>query len=214
MYEFATGPLVWIGVLAFVLGSVWRLLSLIGPVKRDKVVLPYMHPRHGARSILVWLTPYRPRNTRLRPFFTLYSFLFHICLIVTPLFLAAHVALWDRAWGLSWWTLPEGVATFMTFVVLAAGLCFLLRRLADPTVRYVTGPGDFVLLAVVTAPFVTGLLAYYQVFDYRTVVTIHGWTGALWLAAIPFTRISHMLFFPLTRAYMGSEFGFRHARDW
>jgi hypothetical protein len=32
---------------------------------------------------------------------------------------------------------------------------------------------------------------------------------------IPFTRIAHMLFFPLTRAYMGSEFGYvRGTRDW
>ncbi len=35
------------------------------------------------------------------------------------------------------------------------------------------------------------------------------------LVAIPFTRLSHMLFAPLTRAYMGSEFGgIRHAKDW
>ena len=32
---------------------------------------------------------------------------------------------------------------------------------------------------------------------------------------IPFTRIAHMLFFPVTRAYMGSEFGFvRGTKDW
>jgi nitrate reductase gamma subunit len=214
MYEFATGPLVWIGVLAFILGSVYRLLTLIGPVKRDKVIVPYMSWRYSARSVLNWLTPYRTRNMRMRPFFTLYSFLFHICLIATPILLAAHVAIWDRTWGIRWWSLPGDLANLMTFVVVAAGFFFLLRRIANPAVRYVTGPGDLGLLAVVLAPFVTGLLAYYQVFDYRTVVTIHGWTGAVWLAAIPFTRISHMIFFPLTRGYMGSEFGFRHARDW
>jgi hypothetical protein len=41
------------------------------------------------------------------------------------------------------------------------------------------------------------------------------WTGALFLGMIPFTRIAHMLYFPLTRAYMGSEFGYvRNAKDW
>jgi nitrate reductase gamma subunit len=59
------------------------------------------------------------------------------------------------------------------------------------------------------------LMAYYQLFPYDTIVTVHIWTGALWLAMIPFTRIAHMLYFPLTRAYMGSEFGYvRNARDW
>ena len=39
--------------------------------------------------------------------------------------------------------------------------------------------------------------------------------GAVWLAVIPFTRIVHMLFYPFTRAYMGSEFGYvRSAKDW
>jgi hypothetical protein len=39
--------------------------------------------------------------------------------------------------------------------------------------------------------------------------------GEIMLAAIPFTRLSHMVFSPLTRAYAGSEFGkIRRARDW
>ena len=40
-------------------------------------------------------------------------------------------------------------------------------------------------------------------------------SGEIMLIAIPFTRLSHMIFSPLTRAYMGSEFGnVRHAKDW
>jgi hypothetical protein len=82
-------------------------------------------------------------------------------------------------------------------------------------VRLVTSPGDFLLATLVLAPFATGLLAYYQLFEYQIIVIIHMWTGAIWLAMIPFTRISHMLFFPLTRAYMGCEFGYvRGTRDW
>jgi hypothetical protein len=58
-------------------------------------------------------------------------------------------------------------------------------------------------------------MAYYQILSYQVIIVIHMWAGAAWMAMIPFTRISHMLFFPLTRAYMGSEFGFvRNARDW
>jgi hypothetical protein len=44
---------------------------------------------------------------------------------------------------------------------------------------------------------------------------MHILSGEVMLAAIPFTRLSHMLFFPFTRGYMGSEFGgVRHAKDW
>jgi nitrate reductase gamma subunit len=46
-------------------------------------------------------------------------------------------------------------------------------------------------------------------------VIAHILAGEVMLVAIPFTRLSHMVFSPLTRAYMGSEFGkVRMARDW
>jgi nitrate reductase gamma subunit len=152
---------------------------------------------------------------RLRPAFTLLSFLFHICLLLTPILTVAHVMLWEESWGVSWWTLPDTLSKVMAIIVLCGGLTFALRRIANPTVRFVTSASDFVLVLLVLAPFATGLMAYYQLFDYQTIVIIHMWTGAIWLAMIPFTRIAHMLFFPLTRAYMGSEFGFvRGTRDW
>jgi nitrate reductase gamma subunit len=82
-------------------------------------------------------------------------------------------------------------------------------------VRYVTSASDYIILAIVAAPFITGFLAYYQWFGYQFFLNLHILTGEIMLVAIPFTRLSHMLFAPLTRAYMGSEFGgVRHAKDW
>jgi len=79
----------------------------------------------------------------------------------------------------------------------------------------VTSVSDYALLGLVAAPFVTGLLAYFQLGDVRVMTLAHILSGELMLGAIPFTRISHMLYAPLTRAYLGSEFGgVRHARDW
>ncbi|MGD8395405.1 MAG: respiratory nitrate reductase subunit gamma [Candidatus Eiseniibacteriota bacterium] len=215
MYEFASGPLVWIAFAIFVGGSAYRIVSTVREARKDKVVLPYMSWKYGLRSILHWIVPFGARNMRLRPFFTVMSFVFHACLVLTPVFTLGHVSLWRQSWGLSWWTLPGGLSTLMTVIVVSGSIVFALRRLADPTVRYVTTPSDFFLLAVVVAPFATGLMAYFQVLDYTTILVVHIWSGALWLAVVPFTRIVHMIFFPLTRGYMGSEFGFvRNARDW
>jgi nitrate reductase gamma subunit len=215
MYEFARGPLVWIAFAVLLVGSVYRVVSIVKLSKKDKVVQSYMNWKFGLRSIVRWVIPYGTTNMRIRPLFTLLSFLFHICLLLTPIFAAAHVFLWKESWGISWWTLPDTLSKVMVILVLCVGLMFVLRRIANPTVRFVTSPSDYVLVVLVLAPFATGLMAYYQMFDYHTIVIIHMWTGALWLAMIPFTRISHMLFFPLTRAYMGSEFGFvRGSKDW
>ena len=65
------------------------------------------------------------------------------------------------------------------------------------------------------APFVTGFVAYHQWINYPLFLNLHILSGEIMLAAIPFTRLSHMIFAPFTRAYMGSEFGaVRHAKDW
>ena len=116
---------------------------------------------------------------------------------------------------MSWWTLPDSLSKVMTVIVILGGIAFVMRRIGNPTVRLVSSAGDFVVVVFVLAPFVTGLMAYYQLFNYDVVIIVHQCAGAVWLAMIPFTRIAHMLYFPLTRAYMGCEFGFvRNARDW
>jgi nitrate reductase gamma subunit len=215
MYEFSRGPLVWVAFGVLLIGSIYRVVSTIRMAKKDKVVLPYMKWKFGLRSIMHWVVPYAATNMRMRPAFTFLSFVFHGCLLLTPILTLGHVALWKESWGVSWWTLPDTLSKVMTIIVLVGGTTFILRRIANPAVRFVTSVGDFVLVVLVIAPFATGLLAFYQVFDYRTIIIIHMWTGAVWLAMIPFTRIAHMLYFPLTRAYMGSEFGYvRNAKDW
>ena len=79
-----------------------------------------------------------------------------------------------------------------------------------------TFASDYVLLATAASPFITGFLAFHQLFfDYKVIVTLHILFGEVILMAIPFTRLVHMLFFWLTRAHTGSEFGaVRHSRDY
>ena len=103
----------------------------------------------------------------------------------------------------------------MTLVVVGSCIFFLVRRLVLPEVQYVTSASDYVILAIVAAPFITGFIAYHQWVNYQFFMILHIISGEIMLVAIPFTRLSHMLFSPFTRAYMGSEFGgVRNAKDW
>jgi nitrate reductase gamma subunit len=216
VYQFISGPMVWISLIVFVGGTVYQLMRLILLVNRkEKFIFSYMSWKYSLRSILHWITPFATKNWRLHPLLTIVTFSFHICLILAPVFLLSHIILWDESWSISWWSIPERLADFMTLVVIAGCIFFLVRRLKLPEVRFVTSASDYIILALVVAPFITGFLAYHQVFAYRVVLILHILTGEIMLIAIPFTRLIHMLFAPLTRAYMGSEFGgIRHARDW
>jgi nitrate reductase gamma subunit len=215
MYSFASGPLVWIAFVVFVGGMAFQLAVMLKLAKKDKVVYPYMSAKYGLRSLLHWVVPFASKNMRMRYETTMVSFAFHICLMLTPLFLTAHIAMFAFAWGPSWLSFSERTADWLTITVIFASIFFLIRRSMLPEVRFVTSASDYLLLAVAVVPFVTGFVAHRQWFDYETIMVIHMISGAAMLMAIPFTKLSHMLFFPFTRSYMGSEFGaVRHARDW
>ncbi len=219
IYEFVTGPLAWVAWGVFVLGSAWRLVSMYKLAKaKDTASLAFMDWGFSLRSIFNWLIPFNALGWRKNPAMTVGTFAFHISLIVAPIFLVAHVTLWDEFFGISYPALPDTVADAMTLVVIAACLFFAGRRLMMPEVRYITTGKDWLALVIVLAPFLTGFLAYHQVggaAGYDALIVAHIVAGEIMLAAIPFTRLSHMVFAAFTRAYMGSEFGgVRHARDW
>jgi nitrate reductase gamma subunit len=216
LYNLVSGPLAWLAFIIFIGGSLYRLTNLVVLVhKKEKFIYSYMSLKYSLRSILRWSTPFATENMRKHAVLTIVAFAFHICLILTPVFLLAHVILIEESWDLNWWTLPDVAAEIMTLIVIGGCVFFLVRRMVNPEVKFVTFASDYIILGIVAAPFVTGLLAYYQWFGYQIFVILHILSGEVMLVAIPFTRLSHMFFAPLTRAYMGSEFGgVRKARDW
>ena len=216
LYNFVTGPIAWAAFIIFIAGSLYRLINMLYLVnKKEKFIYTYMSFKYSFRSIFHWIIPFATVNWKRHPVLTVVTFAFHICLIITPVFLLSHTILWDESWNISLWTLPDGVADIMTLVVVGSCIFFLVRRLVSPEVQFVTTVSDYAILAIVAAPFITGFIAYHQWINYQFFMILHIISGEIMLVAIPFTRLSHMLFSPFTRAYMGSEFGgVRNAKDW
>jgi len=216
LYNFITGPLAWAAFIVFIAGSLYRLINMFYLVnKKEKFIYTYMSFKYSFRSIFHWIIPFATTNWKMHPVLTIVTFAFHICLIITPVFLLSHAILWDESWNISLWSLSDGVADIMTLIVVGSCIFFLVRRLVLQEVQYVTSASDYVILAIVAAPFVTGFIAYHQWVNYQFFMILHIISGEIMLVSIPFTRLSHMLFSPFTRAYMGSEFGgVRNAKDW
>ncbi len=216
LYQIVSGPLVWVAFIIFLGGSVYRIWQLYSLARRkENFIFSFFSLKHSLRSIVRWLTPFATVNMRNHPVMTVVAFAFHICLLLVPVFLLGHIVLWEEAWHIQWWHLPDTVADNMTLIVIAACVFFLVRRLTQPEVRYVTDASDYILLAIVAAPFITGFYCFHQWPGYTVAHILHILSGEVMLIAIPFTRLSHMLFSAFTRGYTGSEFGsVRHARDW
>ena len=216
IYDFVTGPLAWTAFIIFIGGSIYRIVSMAKLAKqKDTVVYAYTDPFYALRSILHWIIPFGSENMKKNPAMTVVTFAFHISLLIAPIFLFAHIALVKESWDISWFYISDSIADIMTLIVIASCVFFLVRRQKLPEVKYLTTASDYILLAIVAAPFITGFWAYHQFPGYTLMAILHILSGEVMLAAIPFTRLSHAIFFPFTRGYMGSEFGsVRHANDW
>ena len=214
MYDFVTGPLVWIAFLIFFFGLIARAVWYVKGLNWQMDRVAYRpHMRHGikgaARSIFFWLFPYGTHSWRQNPVFTFLVFIFHIGLLVTPVFLLGHNILLKTSWGFSLPTISETAADVLTFAVIVSALFLVLRRIALTEVRIITNAYDYLLVAIAVAPFVTGLLARYQVADYQFWLIAHILSGEILLIAIPLTKLSHFVLFFMTRAQLGMDYGIK-----
>ena len=216
IYNFVSGPLVWLAFIIFIGGSIYKIRNLIVLVnKKERFIYTYMSLKYSLRSIMHWIVPFATVNWRKRPVMTITTFVFHAGIVIMPFFISAHVIMFHDAWGFSWGRLPEGFTDFVTLLVIICSFIFLLRRVALKEVKYLTDASDYLVLLIAAAPFITGFFAYHHVGNYHFWLILHMLSGEIMLIAIPFTRLSHMLYAVFTRAYIGSEFGkIRHARDW
>jgi nitrate reductase gamma subunit len=163
----------------------------------------------AARSIYKWLIPYGTRSWRTQPVMTAAFFGFHISAVAVPLFLAGHNMFLESKTGFSLITLAPALADFLSWLAVGCGFILILRRVVLPEVRIMTTLYDYFILFLAMAPFVTGLMARYQVGHYGFWLNLHIFLGELLLIAIPFTKMSHVFLFFASRAQLGMDFGIK-----
>jgi nitrate reductase gamma subunit len=215
IYELVRGPFAWVALIVFVAGSLYRIVATLVSAKKDPALYPAVSFKDGLRSILHGLVPFGSTYMRRQPLFAVVTIGFHLCVIILPLFLLAHIVLWYESWEILWWSLPDLLADIMAVWVILACVYFLVRRWTVPEVQQVTRPTDILLPVIILLIFLTGFLAYHQWGPYRPILILHILAGEILLVAIPFSKLGHMLFFMFSRAYMGAEFGkVVKAKEW
>lgn len=215
VYLFLTGPLFWAALAICLIGLAVRVGLYIRGLswQLDRVayrVYPKLALIGALRSIGFWLVPFGSHGWRRQPFMTVVFFGFHAGLILVPLFLLAHNQfLADKIGFALPWTLSAGTADLLSWMVIASALLLLIRRLALAEVRILTTPYDLLLLALATAPFITGLLARYEVGNYTFWLLAHILSAEILLIAIPFTKLSHIVLFFASRAQLGMDYAIK-----
>ncbi len=214
-FLFVEGPLLWIAFLTFFIGSILRAaLFLSVSRKRDKIIYQYFSWKYVLATLGRWLLPLNKDVTK-NPVFTILGYMFHICLIVVPIWFSGHISLWEESrFEWSWTPIPDGLADRMTLIFLAIALFFLLRRIVSADIRLLSTFSDYLLIVVVAMPFITGYFLTNGTVDNigflgENIQLIHMLSGELMLILIPFTKLSHFILFFFSRGATAIEFGRR-----
>ncbi|WP_300674026.1 hypothetical protein [Desulfoluna sp.] len=216
LYAFMTGIGFQLALMICFCGTVLKLLLFFKRVARkDRAFLTFFSFKYAGRSLLCHLVPFISRTSRIHPEMTTATAIFHGAVLSLPLFYSAHGVLLADSGLPRLPRFPEPLSDILALAALGALLFFLGRRLFLRTVRYISTPGDHLLLFSLIALFASGLWARFQMPGFPEATLIHLMAGNLLIASIPFTRLSHIFYVLLTRGYAGSEFGgVRMAKDW
>jgi hypothetical protein len=214
--EFARGPLFYTALLIFVGGMIYRLVRvLMLGWSRDRV--PPKGSKAGGviltfiKAILIWpFIPWIKRTYSKNPVIYLAGGLFHLSLFVVLILGTAHMLVWKSLLGFGWWTLPLPIVDWLAAGGIVAMLVLILHRATHPVMKLITGPAEVLNWLFVFIPMLTGYVMTHHLGPrYEVSFSLHMLSVDWLLIWIPFSRISHFIFYFFSRTIHGQEFGKR-----
>lgn len=152
--------------------------------------------------------PWVMESTRKGIFFYLTFVIFHVG-VVAGIFLA-FVSSLNRPFL----EIPAVANVFL--VVLAAAFLVsvgrIFRRVGRPVMRLISTPDDYFSLSMLTVWFFSGFLAEAHIsgrLESEWFLTVYLALTSFFLLYVPFSKISHYLYYPFTRYWIGRTLGHR-----
>ena len=202
--EWAKGPVFIFALTFMVLGLIRHVVLTLWEVARamrragDKT-LPY---GQIVTATVKWLFPVGKVKDRL--VLSVTSVLFHFAIIIVPLFLGGHIALWARGLGIpwssvSWLVIPNWRADVLTILAIITAVALVIQRAAARATRSLSRFQDYALPLIIAVPFASGFLVMHagmNPFSYEAMLFVHVMSANLVFVLIPITKLSHMALIP------------------
>jgi nitrate reductase gamma subunit len=200
--QWAMGPLFWTAFTFMVLGLLRHVGLTIweGARAYRKAGDKNFPVSQLVGNTLRWLIPLR--TLRNRWLYSLTTVLFHVGVILVPLFLAGHIKLWREGIGLSWPALPNGLATTLTWIVIATAVVVVIQRVSARDSRALGRFQDYAIPLFIAVPFLTGFLVMHPAwnpFGRDSTLLVHVLSADLLIFLVPVTKLSHMILMPFTQ---------------
>ena len=201
--DFAKGPLFAVTFTFMVVGLgrhiVLQTLQLRRCVKR--LAIQKIAVGKNIKEMARWMIPVG-RVHSSQPLLTVMSVLLHMGLLLVPLFLADHIAMWYAALGVRWPGLPPLVADGLTLMAIVAATILFGWRLLEAGARNLISASDYCLLATLVVSFGSGFMAMHPAVNplaYNMMLLIHVLSAELVFVLIPTTKLAHCVLFPFLR---------------
>jgi nitrate reductase gamma subunit len=148
-------------------------------------------------ATLKWLFPIGKMKDQF--FLSLTSALFHIVILIVPIFLGGHIVLWTRGLGLSWPAISNSVADVLTIVAIIAAVALVIQRVSGRATRVLSRFQDYALPLIIAVPFVSGFMLMHPAsnpFSFEAMFFIHAMSANVIFVLIPLTKLSHLALMP------------------
>lgn len=150
--------------------------------------------------------PWAMESTRKNLFFYLHFTVFHLgvaCAIVLS-FIIPYVP------GLLKFPVIVGIIQAFTAAAFIIGCGRMIRRIVSPVMRLISTPDDYFSLILLTVWFAFAFLAAPNDLSRgEGVMLTYFFMTAFFLMYVPFSKISHYLYYPFTRYWLGRTLGHR-----
>jgi nitrate reductase gamma subunit len=150
--------------------------------------------------------PWAMESTRTNLFFYLQFVLFHIGVT------AAIVQSFIIPYAPGWLEGPFLVILLQVFIGLAfiVGVGRMIRRVANPYMRLISTPDDYFSLALLIVWFFFAFWAApNNITGGEGIMLTYFILTAFFLIYVPFSKISHYLYYPFTRFWLGKTMAYR-----
>ncbi|MFC1678995.1 hypothetical protein ACFL2T_02160 [Elusimicrobiota bacterium] len=150
--------------------------------------------------------PWAMESTRNRPFFYTQFVVFHLGVVcaITLSFVIPYLP-----WLLGNVAVVRVIQAF-TVAACLIGITRMIRRIVNPVMRLISTPDDYFSLALLTVWFaVAALAAPNDISGGEGIMLTYFFMTAFFLMYVPFSKISHYLYYPFTRYWLGRTLGHR-----
>ena len=211
--QFTRGPLFEVAFWFCMAGLLLRLIQALRAGWKHRVYTDKTGRASGAGKSFaegLLVLPFLPGLKgafQRRPIMYVAGGLFHLGLFAVVIFSQTHMSAWKGVIGFGWPVLPGVYLDWLAAAAIVAMLALLIYRIVDPVLRLISGPAEWVNWLLVFLPMATGFVLARQLWlPYEVSFTIHMLLVDILLIWIPLSRISHFVFYFISRTIHGVEF--------